>query len=350
MADSICTLLYKYESHSFIVVLSTAMEHTRNLIEGLSNIKIYSYDLKKTLASTLFLRDDFLDNLVIEEKVDAVLTVFGPSRWKPKIPHLCGFARAQILPMDTPYFSHLSVKEKFINFFVRNSFARSAEFYWTENPSVTELLQRVFPEKKVFTVSNNYNQVFNQRERWIDHPLPSFQGTTLLTVTNPYPHKNLSIAIDMAKVLKKKYPDFKFRFVFTINKHDYYALPSGYEDCFCFIGKVDISECPSLYQQADIMFQPTLLECFTATYAEAMKMDVPILTTNLDFSRGLCGEAAVYYSPMSAEDAAHKAFELANDEHLRRKMINKGHEQLSTFESAETRADKLISIMNHLSK
>ena len=67
---------------------------------------------------------------------------------------------------------------------------------------------------------------------------------------------------------------------------------------------MDITECPSLYEQADVMFQPTLLECFSATYPEAMKMQRPIVTTDIEFAHGLCGPAAHYYSPLSAEDAA----------------------------------------------
>lgn len=37
---------------------------------------------------------------------------------------------------------------------------------------------------------------------------------------------------------------------------------------------------------------PSLLECFTATYPEAMRMERPIVTTDLAFAQGLCGEAA----------------------------------------------------------
>ena len=49
-------------------------------------------------------------------------------------------------------------------------------------------------------------------------------------------------------------------------------------DWLLAVGGVDIRECPSLYEQCDFMFLPTLLECFSASYAEAMKMRRPILT------------------------------------------------------------------------
>lgn len=345
VADSICSYLNKFREHKFVVVLSTAMCNTGVKIEGYDNVELHYYDLVKSIKNTLTLKDAYLDGLVSKKGCDAVLTVFGPSRWKPSVPHLCGFARPHILPMETPYFSSLSWKEKVINYLVKKSFGHSADNYWTENLAVTELLQKVFPKKRIFTVSNTYNQVFDDKVAWKEHKLPQFDGVSLLTVTNSYPHKNLGIALDILKELKTTHPDFKIRFVFTIDEKDYISVPSEFRESFCLIGRVDISECPSLYEQTDIMFQPTLLECFTATYAEAMRMGVPIVTTNLSFARGLCQDAALYYSSLSAKEAAEKIYELANDAQLRDKLIARGKVILKGFDSSEKRADKLISLL-----
>ena len=114
------------------------------------------------------------------------------------------------------------------------------------------------------------------------------------------------------------------------------------------IGKVDISQCPSLYQQADIAFQPTLLECFTATYPDAMRMKVPILTTDLEFAHGLCQDSAVYYNPLDPEDAADKLYQLAIDNELQYKLVENGKNQLLKFDNSEQRADKLIRLCETL--
>jgi len=350
VADSICSYLEKYKAHQFFVVLSTALKHIEQRIGDYYNVSLVHYDFPKTLKSSLLQRDDFLDNLVDKEKIDVVLTVFGPARWRPRVPHLCGFARAHILPMDTPYFDNLPVKDKLLNHIVKKSFEKSAEYYWTENPAVTTLLQQVFPTKKVYTVSNTYNQVFDDFSKWKEHNLPPFQGITLLTVTNAYPHKNLGLALGIAKELKRLDPEFRFRFAFTIDEGEFLEIPTELKECFCFIGKVDISECPSLYQQADIMFQPTLLECFTATYAEAMRMEVPIVTTTLSFAKGLCQEAALYFSPLSAKEAADCIYQLSMEPDMRRELVEKGKNQLLKFSTAQERADKLISIIEEVAR
>lgn len=201
---------------------------------------------------------------------------------------------------------------------------------------------------KVYTVTNYYNQVFDQPEQWKEIKLPVFEGVSMLTVSNAYPHKNLEIAAVVSRILIKKYPDFNFRFVFSIEREQYQADINGIEDHFVFLGKVEIAECPSLYEQCGIAFQPTLMECFTATYPEAMKMERPIVTTDLEFARGLCGEAACYYSAVDANSAAEAIYKVATDKEYAAKLVVNGKEQLKKFDNYEQRAVKLIGILEEM--
>lgn len=64
----------------------------------------------------------------------------------------------------------------------------------TENVDVSERLGSKLPHKKIYTVTNYYNQVFDNKEKWInDIQLPPFDGISLLTIAANYPHKNLDI-------------------------------------------------------------------------------------------------------------------------------------------------------------
>lgn len=96
------------------------------------------------------------------------------------------------------------------------------------------------------------------------------------------------------------------------------------------------------------MVQPTLLECFTATYPEAMRMEVPIVTTDLDFAHGLCGDAALYYSPLSAADATQNILEVYHNAALRKKLVEAGHKQLEIFDNNEQRANKVIKLLEEI--
>ena len=92
------------------------------------------------------------------------------------------------------------------------------------------------------------------------------------------------------------------------------------------------------------MFLPTLLETFSASYPEAMKMKKPILTSYLDFALDICGDAALYFDPTSAEDIADKILMLSVDENLYQNLVSQGTERLKKFETPESRVKKYMEI------
>ncbi len=361
VADSICRQLHRFQGHFFFVVLSSQLAATQQAMEGVENVKCVTYDLKDDWRSLLLGRNRFLDGLVEENHVDAVLTVFGPSRWRPRVPHLCGFARAQLLNLNDNLNVNLNhnLRERLTYAVWRWGFRRSSDTFYTENAYISAMLPKIIPGAKVYTVTNYYNQVFDQPENWTrnvnvnhndnlnENENDNGKMVTLLTVSSTAVHKNLGIMVPVAEYLERVHPDFCFRFVLTCSEAPF-PLPKHLRKHFVFIGKVDVAECPNLYEQADIMFMPTLMECFTATYPEAMRMEVPIVTTDLEFARGLCGEAACYYSALDAEAAAEAIYKVATDEAYRLRLTAYGKEQLKKFDNYEQRAEKLVGILESM--
>ena len=345
VAQSICEQLNQYKNHHFIVVLSTYINDEH--ITACENLEVFKYSIPQNLKSVLFGRDAFLDGLVTKKHVDAVLTVFGPSLWRPRVPHLCGFARAQLLKDVNPNVKH-NLKEKLVYKVWLWGFRKSSNIFYTENPYISDMLPQLIKGAKVYSVSNYYNQVFDHTEQWSrEIKLPQFQGTTMITISSTAAHKNLGIMIPIAEYLEKERPGFDFRFVLTCS-YAPFPLSDKLKKHFLFVGKVDVSECPNLYEQADIMFMPTLMECFTATYPEAMRMEVPIVTTDLEFARGLCGDAACYYSAVDAEAAAEAIYKVAMDEAYRLQLTSNGKKQLKKFDNYEQRTEKLVGILERL--
>lgn len=349
VADSVCRYLQDYPQHHFVVVLSKALDNTAKAIENYPNVEVVRYNYPPMdWYSFITLRNKFLDQLVERKHIDCVLTIFGPMKWRPKCPHVCGFALSQIVIPESPFYKRMPfvqwLKARLQSKLWAYIFWRSANVFYTENELITKRLQKLFWNREVYTITNNYNQVYDHPENWKEKILPSFEGVQLLGVTSAGGHKNLPIALEAARILKREHPDFKFRFVFTIDEKEYPFVPEELEECFLFIGKVDISECPSLYDQCDFEFQSTLLECFTATYPEAMVMKKPIITTDLEFARGICGKAAVYYSPVSAKSAAEAIYNLSLDKELQDSLVRNGVEQLKEFDTNEQRVSKMMSL------
>lgn len=347
VAHSICEQLGRYQQHRFVIVLSSFIR-VFQIPDG-QNVEVYRYDVKNNISTILLGRDKFLDNLVMSHYVDVVLTIFGPSRWRPRCKHLCGFARAQLL-LDNPLKKELSLKDKLSYAVWKWGFKKSSKVFYTENSFISDKIPELLGKDiKVFTVTNYYNQVFDHPELW--HRtirLAPFTGTTIITISSTAVHKNLKIMIPIAAYMEKWHPDFQFRFVLTCQP-EALKIPDNLMGHFLFVGKVDIAECPNLYEQADIMFLPSLMECFTATYPEAMRMEVPIVTTDLEFARGLCREAACYYSALDAEAAAEAIYRVATDKRYSSQLTSLGKKQLKTYDNYEQRVDKLIEILEELS-
>jgi len=351
VAQSICGELKLFSGHKFTVVLSKFIKLKD--VELGSNVELYQYDIRHNMRTVLLGRDYFLDELADTKNIDAVLTVFGPSLWRPRLPHLCGFARAQLLlknPKESKSLNVRRIKEMFVYKVWAWAFRMSSKVFYTENEYISEILRKKYCDIKVYTVSNYYNQVFDHPDKWKRSiKLPEFDGVTCLSVSSPSSHKNFGIIEGVVRYLHKIHPDFNVRFVLTFSEQNWH-MPEDVRDSIEYIGKTDVSECPYLYEQADIMFMPTLLECFTATYPEAMRMEVPIVTTDLEFARGLCGEAASYYSALDAKAAAESIYKVATDKVYAHKLVVAGKEQLKKFDNYEQRAEKLIKILEEITQ
>ena len=144
VTDSICKSLSCFPEHHFIVVLST---HLRDLVDERmaypSNVVLFVHTISNRLSTLLFGKDSFMDKLVKTHRVDAVLTVFGPSRWIPKVTHLSGFARAQLLDLNTPYYKNTTFRERLFNRIVKWSFKRCSNNYWTESEFISNRENKV---------------------------------------------------------------------------------------------------------------------------------------------------------------------------------------------------------------
>lgn len=348
VAQSILEQLGRFNKHHFIAVISSYI-NDENLSNG-KNIEVFRYDIRHSIKTVLLGRDVFLDNLVRKKNVDSVLTVFGPSLWRPRCKHLCGFARAQLLLKDSPYFNHISTKDRLIFHIWEWAFKRSSDVFYTENSYISRLLQDKFAKARVYTVTNYYHQIFDNPQKWQRNTvLPPFPGITCLSVSSYSVHKNFEIIEDIVGILHHKAPSLRVRFVLTFDG-DEMDINEEAKGNVLFIGKQDISQIPYLYEQCDIMFMPTLLECFTATYPEAMRMGKPIVTTDLEFARGLCGNAACYYSALDADAAADAIIRVSTDKLYASQLVLNGKQQLNSYDNYEQRASKLIAVLEEITK
>jgi glycosyltransferase involved in cell wall biosynthesis len=146
----------------------------------------------------------------------------------------------------------------------------------------------------------------------------------VLTLTRYYPHKNLEFVIRTARRLRD-YGDDRLVFYITVDPRQHPGAArlvqeierDQLEDWVVNLGPILADGLALVYQAADILFFPTLLESFSGTYLEAMHHGLPIVTSNRDFARECCGDAALYLDPHDVEAAVRALQSLAGNSELR---------------------------------
>ncbi len=108
-----------------------------------------------------------------------------------------------------------------------------------------------------------------------------------------------------------------------------------------FLHDVSDEDLPSFYQNALFFILPSLYEGFGLPVLEAMQYSCPVITSNVSSLPETGGDAALYIDPESVLDITSKMEKLANDENLRKEMIEKGKKQVAKFSWEKTAKETL---------
>lgn len=290
-----------------------------------------------------------LQELEAQARPDVVLSVFGPSYWRPRAPHICGFALGWFIHPESPAHDLLNTREKFKHWLVKKykwaHLRKETDYLWCETADVRQRLNRVFdfPLSCTFVVGNTFSSHF---QKFAGQPASRTSAQDgvfkLLTVSAYYPHKNLEI---IKQVIPRLVGKMNFCFILTIPVPVYQSIFNEVERAFVkTLGAVTAAACPGLYAEADAVFLPTLLECFSANYPEAMVMRKPILTSDLSFATGLLGAGAIYFNPLDADDIAGKILQLATSKDTYNTVVAEALKVLPNFMGPADRASCLISL------
>jgi len=284
---------------------------------------------------------------------DCVVTTSGPSYWRSKAPHLVGFNLPLYLYPESPYLNELPFRRK-VRLGTRKwlhcrLFRRDADAFIVQTDDVNLRVRRLLGTDKVYTVTNNHSGWYDSPGDYLPRLPERKQGAfRLLTLTSYYPHKNLDLIPQVIEALPKPHRS-RVEFVLTLTEAEYRrGISSKISPQVRLVGPVPPPECPALYRECDAMFLPTLAECFSASYPEAMKMEKPIITTDLGFARAICQEAALYFPPCDAKAAAGQVERLIGDTNLQERLRRNGRKRLAAFDTPAERSEKILEICSDL--
>lgn len=322
----------------------------------LKNVLVCSFTFNNIIC---FIRNyKHLTQLEKKLNIDVVFTVFGPSYWHPtKAKHLIGFANAWLVSPSSKAYSIFSRfakwKQKIKNYILRKLLFKKGAVYVTETLDMQEQFCKMFncEKSEISVVGNCISQHFfdspSNNDKYGLHKIEKFK---FVTISHNYPHKNLKTIPIVARKLEKR--GFDCIFVVTIDADEYAQLDSEFKKYTCNIGPIDIIDCKAVYQACDALYLPTLIECFTVSYLEAMASGILISTSDLPFARDICLDSAFYFDPYSAGDIS-RVLEVMLIEFYRNSQLISFKKSLypSILQKSgdnETKVDSYISIINKL--
>lgn len=185
------------------------------------------------------------------------------------------------------------------------------------------------------------------------------QKFKLFYLTRYYPHKGLEVLFEVMDRYREELADVAI--VITIEaSHGKGAVrllklieERGLESQIINVGPLPKAALPAYYGACDGLVMPTRLESFSSAYIEAMHFGIPILTSDLDFAREVCADAALYFDPCDPAAIRDMILTLKADAALRARLVARGRERLGAFsvtwdEHAGRMLEELREIAGHM--
>ncbi len=268
---------------------------------------------------------------------DIVFSVFGPTYFTPHAFHLVGFALPLMIYDVEPPLQQPSVSARFKEWLGKRAF-RKADHIVVETETVkVRMIDRLDIEgRKISVIGNSVNPLF------VAEPAPHANSTggmfSILVPAAHYPHKNLEIIPKVAAALAKSTPDFQFEFLLTLDPdlpawraiaQDATRLGVGHH--VKTLGNLTLVTLATHYQNSSVIFLPTIREASTAVYPESFQAKRPLVTSDYDFARDLCGDAALYVPPADPVAIAETLLQLSNNKALAADLVVRGEVRLRDY-------------------
>jgi glycosyltransferase involved in cell wall biosynthesis len=122
---------------------------------------------------------------------------------------------------------------------------------------------------------------------------------------------------------------------------------SEHKDRIRVLGRISAIQYDALLRGARVLAYPSLYEGFGFPPLEAMRVDVPVVATNVASIPEVTAGAAVLVEPRDAEQLANAIDQVVNDEKLREHLVSSGHSRVSSLRWEEA-ARKFVALYKEL--
>ena len=285
------------------VILNALREsNASNIILAPKEFRIYR-DKRLIFLPNIFYRKEFLFfvyGLIIPlilrfKNVDIILNLGDiPVRTRKK----------QFMLFDWPYVAYpqkvrwkeMSLKDytiRKIKMYLFNSWYKYVDVFGFQHNAIAKTMASRYKIRKFYIWPNGINVVREVK------PLNFSNILNVLILSKPYPHKRL---FDIISLLR--YVDHRVNVTLTFNiddnseskKFHRSALSIGNDlVTFNYLGDVQVSEIPNMYENHHCLILPSELESFSGLMVESCFYKRPILCCHEEFNTEVAGSNAYFY-------------------------------------------------------
>lgn len=297
---------------------------------------------------------------VLENEInpDVVYSITAPSYFRFKHPEVMRFTNPWVTHPNRYSWSMLPVSQKLktkLYCLIQKRLMKQADYFITQTETTKHGILRItgLPDTHCKVVNNVLPAAFNNMD---NTPITDEDWINIASVGNPVPHKNFDIIPDVvAELISLGFNNIRFHMTIPFG-HPMEKVVMGRLDDLGLgqhiinHGRVTQIELGAIYRRCQFCFLPTLLEVFSASTVEAMYFNLPIVATNFPFNTEVLADAALYYEPQNAKDAARQYARMISDKELQSTMKGRMSRQLLLYGDYDAHfnaiKDYLIQVAN----
>jgi len=290
-------------------------------------------------------------------------TLFGPVMLRSSgyLLNVNGCAYSNLFYPEIPFWSFFPlfqrVRKEVIDW-ARKLMTQKADYWVFETEALRKRAIELcgFPDDRVSVVRMAHSKLVSKervdisQSEVLNGRIP--KAYRILYLSGAHPNKRLHLLSGIAKeMVRAGFNDFCF--VTTMDEASMYArriiddfVAKGVGAYLVNLGTVPSEQVSTVIEVCDVMCTLSVLESFSNNFVEAWLMEKPLVTTDADWSRDSCGDAALYVDPTQAEQTASELISLAKNELEQFRYIEKGKIQLARYHTPESKLDAYFDVIS----
>lgn len=342
----------KFSDTFYFLVVKNSQIHQFLKRNKQQNILLTSPSQIKRVFNEIFKYSNFIRN----HKIDVVYTYFGYGLFAGKTPQICGVAVSNVFFPEINFWegNHINIfTKKLIDKYRVYGIKKAAGLIF-ENKLMEKRSHSLFKLSSENTtyIPPTFNPDFD--EEIFNIPDLNERALKLLMLCGWQLNKNIMRVPEIAYYLKKK--KINFQFIITAPKdnskiyNEFLSLSTQYniQEHISIIGPVRKENLKSLYEQIDFVLLMSKLESFSNNIIEAWHFQKPLIISDEEWARSICGKTAYYIDRESPEKIADSIQYLQSNINIQNELIAEGIESKNDYPSVFEKTKKEIEFVKKI--